>query len=68
MRFLVREGWVGFNPYVGLCSLVLGSSLAWFALARWRVAAPYQCAIAVGFCGGIAGAGVVMVLSAILLS
>jgi len=59
MRLIVRE-WVSEpGTFFGLGSLVTGCLIASLTLKHWRHSAPYRCAIIVGLCGGVAGAGAV---------
>ena len=66
MRFFVRERLIPFDPEVGCCCVVIGTMVASIAAWRWHRSAPYHFAIAVGLCGGIAGAGLVMMLSCLV--
>jgi fluoride ion exporter CrcB/FEX len=65
MRLIVRQWLIAPGAFFGLSCLLIGSLIAWVALQHWRRSAPYRCAVIVGLCGGVAGAGFVMFLKAL---
>jgi hypothetical protein len=66
MRLLIRTHPSVVSPSLGLITLTAGVIVAWIALRRWRWAAPIRCATVVGLSGGLAGAGLVMLLGYVL--
>ena len=64
MRLIVRQWVIDPGKLFGLGSLLIGCLIAWVALQHWRHSAPHRCAVIVGLCGGIAGAGFVILLKA----
>jgi fluoride ion exporter CrcB/FEX len=64
MRLIVRQWLIEPGTFFGLGSLLIGCLIAWVALQYWRRSAPYRCAVIVGLCGGVAGAGAVILLRA----
>jgi len=64
MRLIVRQWVIDPGAFFGLGSLLIGCLIAWVALQHWRCSAPYRCAVIVGLCGGVAGAGFVILLRA----
>lgn len=65
MRVLVRHGVLGAHGKNGAFALVLCTGLALVALRRWRYSDPNRCAAVIGVCGGIGGAGLAMLMSAL---
>jgi hypothetical protein len=62
MRLIIRQGLVDATLPFALAALVVGGSVAWLALQKWRSTHPHRCATITGFCGGIGGAGFVLLL------
>lgn len=62
MRLIVRQWVIEPGAFFGLGSLLIGCLIAWIALQHWRRSAPNRCAVIVGLCGGVAGAGFVILL------
>jgi len=62
MRLIVRHWLIEPGAFFGLGSLSIGCLVAWVALKHWRRSAPYRCAVIIGLCGGVAGAGFVILL------
>ena len=65
MRLIVRQWFTEPGAFFGLGSLSIGCLIAGAALQLWRRSAPYRCAVIVGLCGGVAGAGFVILLRAV---
>lgn len=66
MRFIVRQGMVDPTVFFALTALFVGVTMAWVALQNWRSTHPHRCATITGFCGGIGGAGFVLLLRVFL--
>jgi fluoride ion exporter CrcB/FEX len=62
MRFIIRQGIVDAAVPLALAALVVGVTAAWLTLQKWRSTHPHRCATITGFCGGIGGAGFVLLL------
>lgn len=65
MRLLTRHGVLGIDGKNGVFAMVLCAGLALVALRRWRYSDPQRCAAVIGVCGGIGGAGLAMLMSAL---
>ena len=64
MRLLIRSGAIHSLHQAGLWLFLVAVPVAWIGLLRWRRADPYRCSLVVGLCGGVAGAGIAMMLQA----
>jgi hypothetical protein len=62
MRFIVRQDIVHGTMPFALVALLAGVTVAWLALQKWRSTHPQRCAVITGLCGGVGGAGLVLLL------
>ena len=62
MHLLLRAYDSAFCIPVGLLAAFTGIAIGWSAVSRWREAAPLRCWASLGFCAGLGGAGVLILV------